>query len=71
MADQLAALSDAMEAPTPELKFMRGSMGLLGSNMAMTKTLANHVRDHFRTAFVKFAPVADLRKLLGDGRPSL
>ncbi|HZL18534.1 MAG TPA: hypothetical protein VFG23_12395 [Polyangia bacterium] len=43
-------------------------MGALGNS-----ALARLIEDHFRTGFLRFAPVAGIRKLLGanDGRPSL
>jgi S1-C subfamily serine protease len=68
MSERLAAVSDSMEAPsTSDLKFMRGTMGLLASHMKVSEMLGSLVRNHYRTGFVKFGPVADLRKLLGTG----
>lgn len=73
IGDRLAAFAESMAATTPELQWMRGQMGLMASHMSMAQAVGALVRQHFRTGFVNFAPVADLRKLLspGDLPPSL
>jgi hypothetical protein len=67
MSDHLDAVSDSMYGSTPDLKFMRGAIGLFASHMSMSEMLGSLVRNHYRTGFVKFTPVGDLRKLLGPG----